>query len=79
MLWVFFFNFFIINFSEYAEKEREEIPSAQLNYSQSRGYHFSLHTKDPFSAKLPPYCIQVVQNKSSITFTTRDLIKYNGL
>ncbi|KAF7634374.1 DNA_MISMATCH_REPAIR_2 domain-containing protein [Meloidogyne graminicola] len=62
---------------EYAEKEREEIPSAQLNYSQSRGYHFSLHTKDPFSAKLPPYCIQVVQNKSSITFTTRDLIKYN--
>uniref|UniRef100_A0A915N0D3 DNA mismatch repair proteins mutS family domain-containing protein n=1 Tax=Meloidogyne javanica TaxID=6303 RepID=A0A915N0D3_MELJA len=62
---------------EYAGHEREEISGAQINYSQSRGYHFSLHTKDPYSVKLPNYCIQVVQNKASITFTTRDLIKYN--
>ncbi|KAL7074713.1 hypothetical protein ACQ4LE_006059 [Meloidogyne hapla] len=62
---------------EYAEHEREEISGAQINYSQSRGYHFCLHTKDPYSARLPNYCIQIVQNKSSITFTTRDLIKYN--
>uniref|UniRef100_A0A914M4T0 DNA mismatch repair proteins mutS family domain-containing protein n=1 Tax=Meloidogyne incognita TaxID=6306 RepID=A0A914M4T0_MELIC len=62
---------------EYAGHEREEISGAQINYSQSRGYHFSLHTKDPYSVKLPNYCIQIVQNKASITFTTRDLIKYN--
>jgi DNA mismatch repair ATPase MutS len=68
-----------LTFSEYTEHEKEEIPGAQINYSQSRGYHFTLHTKDPYNVRLPSYCIQIVQNKLSITFTTRDLIKFNGL
>uniref|UniRef100_A0A914IC51 DNA mismatch repair protein MutS core domain-containing protein n=1 Tax=Globodera rostochiensis TaxID=31243 RepID=A0A914IC51_GLORO len=62
---------------EFGAVEINDIPGAQLCYSQSRGYHFSLHANDPYSINLPQQCIQVVFNKASLTFTTRDLIKYN--
>ncbi|KAL3088612.1 hypothetical protein niasHT_023230 [Heterodera trifolii] len=62
---------------EFGTAHQKEIPGAQLCYSQSRGYHFALHANDPYSINLPSHCIQVVFNKASLTFTTRDLIKYN--
>uniref|UniRef100_A0A183BPD1 JmjC domain-containing protein n=1 Tax=Globodera pallida TaxID=36090 RepID=A0A183BPD1_GLOPA len=46
---------------------------------QHEGRMIPLHARGPcpYSINLPQQCIQVVFNKASLTFTTRDLIKYN--
>lgn len=59
--------------------EQERTPNCRLNYTFARGYHLILHTKHPFGQRLHEDCIQVVRNRASVCFTTRELIKYNGL
>ncbi|KAE9548385.1 hypothetical protein FO519_008399 [Halicephalobus sp. NKZ332] len=63
--------------AQLATEEGEKVPGSSITYSFSRGYHFSLTSKDPLSVHLPPHCIQIVRHRASLTYTTRDLIKYN--
>lgn len=64
---------------EVAASEIAQIPGAQLNYSFSRGYHLTLNAAEPYSVNLPSQCMHIVRNRASVTFTTRSLIKYNGM
>uniref|UniRef100_A0A183CK87 DNA_MISMATCH_REPAIR_2 domain-containing protein n=1 Tax=Globodera pallida TaxID=36090 RepID=A0A183CK87_GLOPA len=63
---------------EFGAVETNDIPGAQFVPTPSPAVTTSsLHANDPYSINLPQQCIQVVFNKASLTFTTRDLIKYN--
>lgn len=64
--------------SEYARTEQEKIANCRLVYTLSRGYHFVMPSKNPFGERLPKQCIQVVRNRASVGFTTRDIIRFNG-
>lgn len=63
---------------ELQTEEQTGVEGAVLAFNHTRGYHYNLPSNDPLSVRLPNNCIQVVRNRSSISFTTRDLIKYNG-
>uniref|UniRef100_A0AC35FNI5 DNA mismatch repair proteins mutS family domain-containing protein n=1 Tax=Panagrolaimus sp. PS1159 TaxID=55785 RepID=A0AC35FNI5_9BILA len=58
-------------------EEQEKVQGCVLTYSFSRGYHLSLTAKDPLTVLLPQHCIQIMRHRSSVTYTTRDLIRYN--
>uniref|UniRef100_A0A7E4UUR5 DNA_MISMATCH_REPAIR_2 domain-containing protein n=1 Tax=Panagrellus redivivus TaxID=6233 RepID=A0A7E4UUR5_PANRE len=60
-----------------AAEEQVRIPGITLTYAFTRGYYFSLTCKDPLTMQLPEKCIHIIRNRASVTFTTRDLIKYN--
>uniref|UniRef100_A0AC34GRZ2 DNA mismatch repair proteins mutS family domain-containing protein n=1 Tax=Panagrolaimus sp. ES5 TaxID=591445 RepID=A0AC34GRZ2_9BILA len=58
-------------------EEQEKVQGCTLTYSFSRGYHLSLTAKDPLTVQLPPHYIQIMRHRASVTYTTRDLIRYN--
>ncbi|KAI1700843.1 mutS domain V domain-containing protein [Ditylenchus destructor] len=58
-------------------QEQQIFSNVELVYSQSRGYHLKVNATDPCTLKLPPQYIQVIMNKTSLSFTTRNLIKSN--
>lgn len=70
--------FLFILIIELENEEQSGIPNAEIVFNLSRGYHYNLQHNDPFNVRLPSHCIQIVRNRASVSFTTRDLIKYNG-
>ncbi|VDD91998.1 unnamed protein product [Enterobius vermicularis] len=63
------------------EKAKEEmacLSGARLIFTTQRGFHILVPSMNPLCpVKLPAPFIQVVRNRSSVSCTTRSLIKYN--
>ncbi|PAV86421.1 hypothetical protein WR25_24458 isoform D [Diploscapter pachys] len=51
--------------------------NVRIAFSISRGFHFVWVCRDPLRAILPPIFIREVRNRASITFTSRNMIRYN--
>lgn len=64
--------------SEIAENEIKMFPSAELNHNVGQGYHYVIANANPHTVSLPPHCIGIVRRRKSISFTTRNLMKYSG-
>uniref|UniRef100_A0A158R415 DNA_MISMATCH_REPAIR_2 domain-containing protein n=1 Tax=Syphacia muris TaxID=451379 RepID=A0A158R415_9BILA len=63
---------------EKAEEELCALPGARLIFTAQRGFHILVPHMDPLCpVKLSSLFIQVVKNRSSVSCTTRSLIRYN--
>ncbi|KAK5980389.1 MutS protein him-14 [Trichostrongylus colubriformis] len=51
--------------------------NTRLAYSASRGFHYVWVCGNPSTATLPPIFINVTRNRSSVTFSSRNLLRYN--
>ncbi|PAV62041.1 hypothetical protein WR25_00557 [Diploscapter pachys] len=71
----------LLNDIRVQESELQENFSSKDNvriaFSISRGFHFVWVCRDPLRAMLPPIFIREVRNRASITFTSRNMIRYN--
>ncbi|KJH53181.1 MutS domain III [Dictyocaulus viviparus] len=52
--------------------------NTRLAFSTARGFHYVWVCGEAGSVELPPIFINVVRNRSSVTFTSRNLLRYNG-
>uniref|UniRef100_A0A0K0D446 MUTSd domain-containing protein n=1 Tax=Angiostrongylus cantonensis TaxID=6313 RepID=A0A0K0D446_ANGCA len=65
------------------EAQEEELSThfpgenTRMAFSTSRGFHYVWLCRDASSVVLPPVFINVVRNRSSVTFTSRNLVRYN--
>uniref|UniRef100_A0A183EQJ1 MutS_IV domain-containing protein n=1 Tax=Gongylonema pulchrum TaxID=637853 RepID=A0A183EQJ1_9BILA len=65
---------------ETAEEDKKELPQARLIFTANRGFHFSIPFADPVAkVELPDHFIEVARHRASISFTTRSLVRYNGI
>ncbi|KAK6113039.1 MutS domain V family protein [Brugia pahangi] len=63
---------------EKGNEDASEISEAKLIYTASRGFHFSIPCLDPVARiKLPSQFIDMVRNRTSVSCTTRSLLRYN--
>ncbi|VDM59157.1 unnamed protein product [Angiostrongylus costaricensis] len=71
------------NYLKSSETSEEELSThfpgenTRMAFSTSRGFHYVWVCRDAGSVVLPPVFINVVRNRSSITFTSRNLVRYN--
>ena len=68
--------YLLVSFAELTKEEGFHQLGATLAYTYGRGYHYSL--KADKAHALPASAIQRVHNRVTTTFTTLDMIKYNG-
>jgi hypothetical protein len=47
-------------------------------YTIGNGHHLVVYSRDPETVLLPEHFIKVVRHRTCVTFTTRDIVKYNG-
>ncbi|KAI6238704.1 hypothetical protein M3Y99_00651800 [Aphelenchoides fujianensis] len=67
----------IVNYvNELAKTEGFLKMGAVLSYTYGRGYHYAI--KNTLNKRLTNDCIQVVHNRQTTTFTTLNLMRYNG-
>ncbi|KAK6023182.1 MutS domain V protein, partial [Ostertagia ostertagi] len=67
-------------YEELLQKElSEHLPeqNTRLAYSASRGFHYVLVCGNPSTVTLPPIFINITRNRSSVTFSSRNLLRYN--
>ncbi|XGW18916.1 hypothetical protein V3C99_003038, partial [Haemonchus contortus] len=63
----------------YEEELSVHLPhqNTRLAYSASRGFHYVWVCGNPTTATLPSVFINITRNRSSITFSSRNLLRYN--
>ncbi|KAK0414769.1 hypothetical protein QR680_011608 [Steinernema hermaphroditum] len=67
----------VVDVQQQGIEEAKNVPGATMVYSVQKGFHMTVPTQTPYKLKLPHNLIQVVKNRSSVSFTTRSLIQYN--
>uniref|UniRef100_A0A0N4ZPP8 DNA_MISMATCH_REPAIR_2 domain-containing protein n=1 Tax=Parastrongyloides trichosuri TaxID=131310 RepID=A0A0N4ZPP8_PARTI len=60
---------------ELSEEEISEIPNCRLMYTTNRGFYYCIQQGNLKDVKLPPSFISVCNNKTNITFTSRELMR----
>nr|CDJ95376.1 DNA mismatch repair protein MutS domain containing protein [Haemonchus contortus] len=61
----------------YEELLRDIQTQGKPSYSASRGFHYVWVCGNPTTATLPSVFINITRNRSSITFSSRNLLRYN--
>lgn len=51
--------------------------NTRMAFSASRGFHYLWVCSHPTTVSLPPIFINVTRNRTSVTFTSRNLLRYN--